>query len=55
MARVMAFVDGENLLLRFEQMKKDGMEPRVIAPQGSLQRPITHVPGKFVWSPHTVT
>ena len=38
----MLFADGENLLLRYEAMKKHGAE----------QRPdIIYHPGRFVWSP----
>jgi len=40
----MVFVDGENLRARYEAMVEDG-EWR---PQSS----VTHIPGKFVWSPH---
>lgn len=55
MGRVMAFIDGENLLARFEAMKKDGLMQRDISAPGDRLNPITYEPGKFVWSPHTVS
>lgn len=55
MGRVMAFIDGENLLARFEAMKKDGLMQRDISAPGDRLHPITYEPGKFVWSPHTVS
>ena len=39
----MVFVDGENLRARYEAMLDDGWQP---------QSSVTHIPGKFVWSPH---
>lgn len=54
MGRVMAFVDGENLLNRFEAMKQEGHRVRDHTPQGSMASPIKYQPKKFVWSPYTV-
>ena len=39
--RIMIFVDGENLVLRFQKMKADGWLPHV--------RDLTHVPDTLVW------
>jgi uncharacterized LabA/DUF88 family protein len=38
----MLFIDGENLLWRFEAMKKAGRVPRI---------EVIHEPGRFVWTP----
>ena len=55
MGRVMAFVDGENLLARFEAMRSNGANPRSHSPEHNPMQPIVYEPKKFVWSPYTVT
>lgn len=55
MGRVMAFIDGENLLNRFEAMKQSGLAVRDYMPPNSHLQPIRHEPSKFVWSPYTVS
>jgi hypothetical protein len=52
-SRFMAFVDGENLTVRFEAMVKDGRKPR---DKGGryIAWPIEHLPGLFVWHPATI-
>lgn len=54
MGRVMAFVDGENLLNRFEAMVKEGHSFRDHTEQGDLMAPVKYEANKFVWSPYTV-
>lgn len=54
MTRVMAFIDGENLLNRFEDMVKSGHVPRFERPENSMVEPIRYEPQKYVWSPYTV-
>jgi hypothetical protein len=41
--RLMAFIDGENLVLRYEEMLRDGREPN---------GDIAHEPGVYVWHTH---
>jgi hypothetical protein len=55
MGRVMAFVDGENLLTRFEAMKDSGMSIRDHQTPNGYLEPIRYEPKKFVWSPYTVS
>lgn len=55
MGRVMAFVDGENLLNRFESMKESGLAVRDHTPLNTLLAPVKHFPKQFVWSPYTVS
>ncbi|MYN42758.1 NYN domain-containing protein [Duganella sp. FT109W] len=50
----MAFVDGENLLNRFEAMVGEGLKHRDHTPQGGMAEPIKYDPKKFVWSPYTI-
>lgn len=46
----MVFVDGENLLLRFQAMLKAGCIPHG-RPQSGLDSPVTaHSPGRYVWN-----
>jgi uncharacterized LabA/DUF88 family protein len=52
--RVMAFVDGENLLTRFEAMRAEGHKPRDCTPEGGVAEKIKYEPNKYVWSPYTV-
>jgi uncharacterized LabA/DUF88 family protein len=49
----MAFIDGENLTVRFEAMVKEGRKPHT---QGSrhVTWPIQYEPGLFVWHPKTI-
>lgn len=54
MGRVMAFVDGENLLSRFEAMIKIGHSFRDHTKQGDLMAPVKYEAQKFVWSPYTI-
>jgi hypothetical protein len=51
----MAFVDGENLNTRFEEMERAGKKPRDYVPQGTMLEVIQRIPGQFVWSPHTIS
>lgn len=53
MPRLMAFVDGENLTVRFEDMVKAGRKPRTV--KDYQIRPVEHQQGRFVWSPSTVS
>lgn len=47
----MVFVDGENLLLRYEAMLKEGLTPNG-RPQHGFEAPMTiHQAGRFVWNP----
>jgi uncharacterized LabA/DUF88 family protein len=55
MGRVMAFVDGENLLNRFEAMVKDGHLFRDHTKQGDTMAPVKYEAKKLVWSPYTVS
>jgi hypothetical protein len=52
-AKVMAFIGGENLTARFEAMVKGGMKPRTdsVIPHAQL---VTHLPGLLAWHPHSV-
>src|SRR6185503_12604178 len=55
-ARLMAFIDGENLTTRFEEMVKEGRAPRERAHQNNwlFLHKVEHDPGRFVWSRGTV-
>jgi uncharacterized LabA/DUF88 family protein len=44
--RILAFIDGENLTARYQQMLKDGFAP--------LEN-VVHVPDSFVWAPTLTT
>jgi hypothetical protein len=52
-AKVMAFIDGENLTARFEAMVKEGMKPRTesVIPHSQL---VKHLPGLLAWHAHSV-
>jgi uncharacterized LabA/DUF88 family protein len=53
MAKVMAFIDGENLTARFEAMVADGKEPKTdsVIPHATL---VKHLPGLLAWHPNTI-
>jgi uncharacterized LabA/DUF88 family protein len=51
----MAFVDGENLLKRYESMAADGWGPRLTPGHfGQFLSKSTHQPGRLVWNPFVV-
>ena len=52
MSRYMAFVDGENLTLRFEAMIKDGRKARLTG-DNNVRWPVHHSSG-LAWSPATI-
>src|SRR4051812_22553375 len=54
MLRVMAFIDGENLTARYEDMQKEGATKRTAGQDQTLPWPVTHEPGRFVWSEASV-
>lgn len=53
MAKVMAFIDGENLTARFEAMVRDGKAPRTdsVIPHTVV---VQHLQGLLAWHPHTI-
>lgn len=54
MANVMAFIDGENLTTRYEEMLKS-RQPRLSgAGEWQVREAVTHIPGKFAWSRHSI-
>ena len=45
LGRMMVFVDGENLVARYQEMKKEGWTPK---------ESVVHDPNVFVWGPGTI-
>src|SRR6266568_1000438 len=55
MSRLMAFVDGENLTTRFQDMVNEGRKPRTSpSPQWEFLPETEYQENKYVWSPATV-
>ncbi len=56
MARLMVFVDGENLTLRFQEMVKEGRNARTETSPNLWEHlfAVDHIQDKFAWSPGTV-
>jgi uncharacterized LabA/DUF88 family protein len=53
MAKVMAFIDGENLTARFEAMVSEGKSPKTTSAIPHVQL-VQHMPTLLAWHPHTV-